>query len=116
MMGMARMNWDKVRSSSQKSSGGFYLFDKCKSISKPVRNKPKPLVYEKYDSPFILEGTEGLPCPSCGKPSQVREHFKITKHILAQAHYHTRWFYCQNRNCNTTTFFDDRYKVKRVYK
>ena len=56
-------------------------------------------------------GNDGEPCPRCGRPSQIREHKVITKRLLQQPYYFSRWFYCLYHDCQTQTFMLEEYKV-----
>jgi hypothetical protein len=56
----------------------------------------------------------GDPCPRCGKATQIREHKSITDRELRQPFYYSRWFYCRNPRCRTTTIVPDRYRVFNV--
>lgn len=39
---------------------------------------------------------EGVPCPRCGRSTQIREHAAITERRPSQAYYFRRWFYCRS--------------------
>jgi hypothetical protein len=55
---------------------------------------------------------DGPPCPRCGCPTEIREHERITEKELAKPFYYSRWYYCQNRDCKTTTIMPDEFKVR----
>ena len=59
----------------------------------------------------IIRSEEGDPCPRCNQPTQVREHRHLTDKLLKQPFYYTRWFYCRNKHCKTTTIMQDKFKV-----
>jgi hypothetical protein len=44
---------------------------------------------------------DGLPCPRCGRPTEIREHERVTEKELAQPFYYSRWYNCPNRSCKT---------------
>ena len=58
----------------------------------------------------IIPGN-GLACPRCGKPTQIREHAAITSRELSKPYYHRRWFMCLNSACPTTTIMTEDTKV-----
>jgi hypothetical protein len=64
----------------------------------------------KKQSSVVVPGW-GDPCPRCCQPTEIREHPAITEKHLRQPFYYSRWFYCQNPACKTTTYMADRYKV-----
>lgn len=53
----------------------------------------------------------GDPCLRCSRPTEAREHVAITDRILRQPFYYSRWFYCRNPSCRTTTIMPERFKV-----
>jgi hypothetical protein len=58
----------------------------------------------------VIEGN-GVLCPKCKKPTQIREHRRITEKQLKKAFYYSRWFYCLNPNCVTTLYMLPEYAV-----
>jgi hypothetical protein len=60
---------------------------------------------------YIVIGTNGPGCPRCGRSTQIRTHREIRSKQRAQPYYYSRWFYCTNRDCKTTTYMQDRDKV-----
>ena len=50
-------------------------------------------------------------CPRCGVLAEAREHNGLSEKILRQSVYYTKWFNCRNRDCKTSTFMLDIYKV-----
>jgi hypothetical protein len=54
---------------------------------------------------------EGIPCPRCGRPTQIREHSQITERHRRQAYYFTRWFRCMSGDCPTTLIMRAQFKV-----
>ena len=55
----------------------------------------------------------GVPCPRCGRPTQIREHARITEKHLAQPYYFTRWFRCLHGDCVTKSVMVEKFKVWR---
>jgi hypothetical protein len=62
----------------------------------------------------VIVGSSGDPCPRCGQPTEIREHRYITAKQLRKAFYYSRWFYCTNARCKTTTIVLDRYRAFNV--
>jgi hypothetical protein len=60
---------------------------------------------------FVVLGRDGVPCPRCGLPTEVRAHHEITEKQLRQPYYFSRWFYCRNPNCVVTSHMSEMYKV-----
>jgi hypothetical protein len=60
---------------------------------------------------YIVLGDNGELCPRCNKPTQIREHEKITQQHLAQPFYYSRWFFCTNADCKTTLIMPEDKKV-----
>ena len=61
--------------------------------------------------PLKFDG-EGALCPRCGIKSQLRKHKEIKQKQLSQPFYYSQWNQCENPNCLTTTFMEDKYKVE----
>ena len=57
---------------------------------------------------------EGIPCPRCGEPTQIRKHLAITDRHLQQPYYFSRWFYCRNSHCAVTVHVTEEFKVRRA--
>ena len=53
----------------------------------------------------------GPPCPRCSRPTEIREHERITETELARPFYYSRWYNCPNQECKTTTVMPDEFKV-----
>jgi hypothetical protein len=62
----------------------------------------------------ITLGTSGVCCPRCGRATEIRSHRYITAKQLRKAFYYSRWFYCVNPHCRTSTIVPDRYRVFNV--
>ena len=54
----------------------------------------------------IIAG-DGIPCPRCGRPTQIREHKEVTPKQLRQPFYYARWFYCLHEDCQTRQIMRD---------
>jgi len=59
----------------------------------------------------ILRDEVGDPCPRCGLPTQVREHDGLKAKHLRQSVVYSRWFYCTNPHCKTSTIVPARFKI-----
>tara|TARA_R110000868_G_scaffold138814_1_gene353266 strand:- start:255 stop:575 length:321 start_codon:yes stop_codon:yes gene_type:complete len=59
---------------------------------------------------IVLAGG-GKECPRCNHISQAREHKSISPKQLQAQYYYSRWYYCLNRNCQTTVFSFEADKV-----
>ncbi len=59
---------------------------------------------------------DGIPCPRCGHPTQIRQHAEITAKVLAKPFRFRRWFWCLDPSCKTTmvTREEDRVWHRRV--
>jgi hypothetical protein len=53
----------------------------------------------------------GPPCPRCGEVTQIREHKAIRAKELARPFYYSRWYYCANPRCRTTTIMPPEFIV-----
>ena len=62
----------------------------------------------------VVVGHDGVPCPGCGKATEIREHAAITEKILYQPSYYRRWFYCANPSCKVTTHVNPAFRVVRT--
>jgi hypothetical protein len=58
-----------------------------------------------------IVGFDGPPCRRCGRPTEIREHERITEKELAKPSYYTRWYNCRNQNCRTTLIMPPEFKV-----
>ena len=65
------------------------------------KHKPKP-----KGKSYRVIGRDGVPCPRCGQPTEVREHVLITEKHRRQAFYFSRWFCCRNSRCPVTLYTD----------
>ena len=54
----------------------------------------------------IIAG-DGIPCPRCGRPTQIREHKAVKPKQLRQPFYYARWFYCLHEDCQTRQIMRD---------
>jgi hypothetical protein len=66
--------------------------------------------WRRYSRHRTVSG-EGVRCPRCDLPTEIREHREITAKHLSQPYYFTRWFYCRNPNCPVTLHMSEAYKV-----
>jgi len=53
---------------------------------------------------------EGI-CHNCGGKTQKREHVALTDRQVRAPFYYSKWFYCYNPNCKTTTIMHDEDRV-----
>jgi hypothetical protein len=60
---------------------------------------------------YVIVGSSGNPCPRCGCPTQIREHRYITAKELRRPFYYSRWFFCRNPRCKTSTIVLPEYRV-----
>jgi hypothetical protein len=60
---------------------------------------------------YIVVGTNGPCCPRCGCPTEIRTHREVGTKQLRQPYYYSRWFYCTDRDCKTTTYMQEKFKV-----
>jgi hypothetical protein len=51
----------------------------------------------------VTVSSTGVPCPRCGRTTEIREHGYVTAKELRRPFYYARWFYCRNPHCRTTT-------------
>jgi hypothetical protein len=65
----------------------------------------------RFTSSYVIVPGPGIPCPRCGRPTQIREHRTITERHRRQPYYFTRWFRCMHRACHTTLIMCNEYKV-----
>jgi hypothetical protein len=49
----------------------------------------------------VVISKNGLPCPRCGRPMEVREHSSISAKQLDKRYYYRCWFYCTYPDCRT---------------
>jgi len=54
---------------------------------------------------------DGVPCPRCGRPTQIREHVEIKPKHRAQPFYYSRWYNCAHDDCATTLIMREEFKV-----
>jgi hypothetical protein len=62
----------------------------------------------------ITLGTSGVCCPRCGRATEIREHRYITAKSLRRPFYYSRWFFCRNPHCRTSTIVLPEYRVFNV--
>jgi hypothetical protein len=62
---------------------------------------------------YHVVGRNGVPCPRCGEPTEIREHMSITDKHLRQPYYFRRWFYCRNPSCSVTLHLVEDFKERR---
>ena len=60
---------------------------------------------------YVVVSETGIPCPSCGWPTQVRRHPATTEALRRKAFYFKRWFYCLNGGCRTRQIIRNEFKV-----
>jgi hypothetical protein len=53
----------------------------------------------------------GPGCPSCGRPTQIRVHDRIRPKHLRQPYFYERWFRCTYKDCKTTLYMQEKYKI-----
>lgn len=58
-----------------------------------------------------IVGLDGPPCHRCGRPTEIREHERITEKELARPFYYGRWYNCPNNSCDTKIIHADEFKV-----
>lgn len=68
----------------------------------------------KKERPYAVVGQNGIACPCCGLPTEIREHRQITEKHLNQSYYFSRWFYCRNPHCIVTLHMAEKFKVCRA--
>ena len=66
---------------------------------------------KKRKKPLVMIGHNGIPCPRCGRPTQIREHRQITAEHRAQPFYYSPWFRCMHADCKTTLIMLEEYRV-----
>jgi hypothetical protein len=66
------------------------------------------------DSEYVIVPGDGVPCPRCRRPTQIREHARITEKHLTQRYYFSRWFRCMHRDCSTKLVMVEEFKVSNV--
>lgn len=54
---------------------------------------------------------DGTTCPRCGTEAETRRHSSITEKQLSQPFYYRYWYNCTNRECKTTIFMLEDWKV-----
>lgn len=59
----------------------------------------------------VIIGTDGIPCPRCGKPTEIRAHAVIRQRQLSQPYYYSQWYNCAAADCATTLIMRDEFKV-----
>jgi len=59
----------------------------------------------------VVVAGAGDPCPRCGRPTEIREHPRITERERRRPFYYRRWFMCRNPACRTTTIVPAKYQV-----
>lgn len=65
-------------------------------------------------SRHITLGTSGVCCPRCGRATEIREHKAIGPRDLRRPFFYSRWFYCANPRCKTSTVVLSEYRVFNV--
>ena len=60
---------------------------------------------------YRVVSNEGVKCPRCNRPSQIREHIALTERQVRQPFYYSKWFSCFYPDCKTTVFMLDEFKV-----
>jgi hypothetical protein len=56
-------------------------------------------------------GSSGIPCPRCGRATEIREHRSISAKELRRPFYYSRWYFCRNPRCKTTTIVLPEHRV-----
>lgn len=52
---------------------------------------------------------DGIPCPRCGRITEIREHRAEITHTKPT--FYTRWFRCVNDDCRTTEIMRGEFRV-----
>jgi len=60
---------------------------------------------------YMVMGADGVPCPRCALPTEIRQHAEITAKHLRQPYFFSRWFYCRNPDCPVTIHMQEEFKV-----
>jgi hypothetical protein len=63
----------------------------------------------------VIVGSTGDPCPRCGRATEIREHRYITAKELRRPFYYSRWFFCRNPRCKTSTVVLPEHKVWNAF-
>ena len=63
---------------------------------------------------YNIVGSSGDPCPRCGRATEIREHRYITAKELRRPFYYSRWFFCRNPRCKTSTIVLPEYRVSNA--
>lgn len=103
---MARMNWRRQQLDNKGDRFGRV----------DVREEHERLRLDRSATNYLRRveaaGSQyGVPCPRCGRATQIRAHDKITEKLLRQPYYYRRWFYCANQNCRTTLIMREEDRV-----
>lgn len=53
---------------------------------------------------------EGV-CTSCRGRTEERQHIAITDKQLRQPFFYSKWYYCHNKDCKTTTLMFDKDRI-----
>lgn len=80
----------------------------------PKLSKKKILAHaSRYKGPrrHVVIGHDGIPCPRCDRPTQVRVHREVTAKHRRQPYYFERWYYCMNPSCETRQIMRDEFMV-----
>jgi hypothetical protein len=69
--------------------------------------------FERWGRPMtnVIVGSSGDPCPRCGRATEIREHRYITAKELRRPFHYSRWFFCRNPRCKTSTIVLPEYRV-----
>jgi len=117
-----RRHGDNVSAVLRKETarGIEYPVAHCHSASSAAREATAPLGERKrktvpnggkaMGNRLIVPG-DGPACPTCGGPTQIREHRQITADLVVKPCYFRRWFCCVNRRCKTKLIMRDEFKV-----
>jgi hypothetical protein len=106
--------WDRGVSNVADEKEQFGRDRAARWLNRPQTAKPTRQQQHKPKSgngkTTVIPG-DGDPCPRCGVPMEIREHNGVGDKQLRQPFYYTRWFYCTNKSCKTTTVMPERYKM-----
>jgi hypothetical protein len=59
----------------------------------------------------VIVPGQGIACPRCNRPTQVRKHAALGERQLRAPFYYRRWFFCTNPTCQTTMIMRDEDRV-----
>jgi len=60
---------------------------------------------------YIVSNEVGIPCHRCSLPTLIHIRNRTTARQEKAAYYYSQWYYCNNKECQTTLIMDDEFKV-----